>query len=37
MPGFGRQDPEVVAQKLKESLEACKLSAEYLKNADFVK
>lgn len=37
MPGFGPQDPEVVAQKLKESLEAISLSAEYLKNADFVK
>jgi hypothetical protein len=37
MPNFGPQDPAVVAQKLKESLEACRLSAEYLKNADFVK
>jgi sugar phosphate isomerase/epimerase len=37
MPNFGPQKPEVVAQKLKESLEACSLSAEYLKNAEFVK
>ncbi len=38
MPAFGGpQDPEVVAQKLKESLEAISLSAEYLKNAEFVK
>lgn len=37
MPGFGPQDPSVVAQKLKDSLEAIKLSAEYLKNAKFVK
>jgi hypothetical protein len=38
MPGFGEpQDPEVVAQQLKESLEAISLSAEYLKNAEFVK
>lgn len=38
MPAFGGpQDPEVVAQQLKESLEAISLSAEYLKNAEFVK
>ncbi len=36
-PGFGQQDPQVVAQKLKDSLEACKESAEYLEKADFVK
>ncbi|HEX2395430.1 MAG TPA: sugar phosphate isomerase/epimerase [Bacteroidales bacterium] len=37
MPGFGPQDPAVVAQKLKDSLEAIKASAEYLKNSKFVK
>lgn len=34
---FGPQDPKVMAEKLKTSLEAIKLSAEYLKKADFVK
>ncbi len=34
---FGPQDPKVMAEKLKTSLEAIKLSADYLKNADFVK
>lgn len=37
MPGMGPQDPAVVAENLKESLSAIKLSAEYLKKADFVK
>jgi sugar phosphate isomerase/epimerase len=38
MPGFGGpQDPKVVAEKLKESLNAISLSADYLKNAKFVK
>jgi sugar phosphate isomerase/epimerase len=36
-PGFGPQDPEVMAQKLKDSLEAIKSSADYLKNSNFVK
>jgi hypothetical protein len=36
-PGFGPQDPGTVAQKLKESLEAIKKSADYLKNSKFVK
>lgn len=36
-PGFGKQDPQVVAQKLKESLDGLKESADYLLNADFVK
>lgn len=34
---FGPQDPKVMAEKLKTSLEAIKLSAVYLKKADFVK
>ena len=37
MPGFEPQPPEVIAQKLKESLDAIAKSAEYLKNAAFVK
>ncbi len=37
MPGFGPQDPAVVAQKLKDSLEAIKLSGQYLGSAKFVK
>jgi hypothetical protein len=37
MPGMGPQDPAVMAQKLKDSLEAIKLSADYLKNAKYVK
>lgn len=37
MPGSGPQDPEVVAEKLKTSLEAVKISADYLKNSKFVK
>jgi len=36
-PGFGPQDPSTVAQKLKDSLEAIKQSADYLKNSEFVK
>ena len=37
-PGFGGpQDPKIVAEKLKESLSAITLSADYLKNAKFVK
>jgi len=37
MPGFGPQDPQVVAEQLKASLEAIKLSADYLSKAEFVK
>ncbi len=37
MPGFGPQDPKEVAEKLKASLEAIKLSADYLMKAKFVK
>jgi len=37
VPGRGQQDPQVVAQKLKESLQAIKESADYLEKADFVK
>lgn len=37
MPGQGPQDPKIVAEKLKESLNAITLSANYLKNAKFVK
>jgi hypothetical protein len=37
MPGFGPQDPKQVAEKLKASLEAIKLSADYLKSSKFVK
>jgi len=37
IPGFEPQTPEVIAMKLKESLEGISQSAEYLKNADFVK
>jgi sugar phosphate isomerase/epimerase len=36
-PGFGPQDPKVVAQQLKESLEGLKESADYLLKSDFVK
>jgi sugar phosphate isomerase/epimerase len=36
-PGFGPQDPKVMAEKLKTSLEAIRQSAEYLKKVDFVK
>jgi sugar phosphate isomerase/epimerase len=36
-PGFGKQDPQVVAQKLKESLEGLKQSADFLLKSDFVK
>jgi sugar phosphate isomerase/epimerase len=36
-PGFGPQDPKVVAEQLKTSLEGIKESAEYLKKSDFVK
>jgi len=37
MPGAGPQDPAIVAEKLKNSLDAIKLSADYLKNSKFVK
>lgn len=37
IPGFEPQTPEVMAMKLKESLEGIRQSSEYLKNADFVK
>jgi sugar phosphate isomerase/epimerase len=36
-PGFGPQDPKVVAEQLKTSLEGIKQSAEFLKKSDFVK
>ncbi len=36
-PGFGSQDPKVMAAKLKDALEAIQQSAEYLKAAKFVK
>ncbi len=36
-PGFGPQDPKMVAEQLKTSLEGIKQSAEYLKKSDFVK
>jgi sugar phosphate isomerase/epimerase len=36
-PGFGPQDPKVVAEQLKTSLEGIKQSAEYLLKSDFVK
>ena len=36
-PGFGPQDPKVVAEQLKASLEGIKQSAEYLLKSDFVK
>jgi len=36
-PGFGPQDPKVVAQQLKESLEGLKESADFLLKSDFVK
>jgi sugar phosphate isomerase/epimerase len=36
-PGFGPQDPKVVAEQLKTSLEGLKQSAEYLMKSDFVK
>ncbi|MFZ2339961.1 MAG: sugar phosphate isomerase/epimerase [Bacteroidales bacterium] len=35
--GFGQRDPQAQAAMLKESLEGIRLSAEYLKNAKFVK
>lgn len=37
MPFPQQQDPSVIAQQLKSSLEGIKASAEYLLNADFVK
>jgi sugar phosphate isomerase/epimerase len=37
MPGFEPPTPEAIAQMLKTSLEGIRLSAEYLKNAEFVK
>ena len=37
IPGFEPQTPEVIAMKLKESLEGISQSAEFLRNADFVK
>lgn len=37
MPGFGPQDPKVVAEQLKASLEAIQQSAVYLTQSDFVK
>lgn len=37
MPGMGPQDPKVVAEQLKTSLEAIRISADYLKKSDFVK
>jgi sugar phosphate isomerase/epimerase len=37
MPGFGPQDPKEVAEKLRASLEAIKLSADYLQKSKFVK
>jgi sugar phosphate isomerase/epimerase len=36
-PGFGPQDPKVMAEKLKTSLEAIQQSAVFLKEAKFVK
>ena len=36
-PGFGPQDPKVVAEQLKISMEGIKHSAEYLINSKFVK
>lgn len=36
-PGFGPQDPKVVGEQLKTSLEGIKQSADYLLNSDFVK
>jgi sugar phosphate isomerase/epimerase len=36
-PGFGPQDPKVVAEKLKTSLEGIKESADYLLKADYVR
>ncbi|MFN8256049.1 MAG: sugar phosphate isomerase/epimerase [Bacteroidales bacterium] len=36
-PGIGPQDPKVVAEQLKNALEAIKLSADYLNKSDFVK
>jgi sugar phosphate isomerase/epimerase len=36
-PGFGPQDPKVVAEQLKTSLEGIKESADYLIKSDFVK
>jgi sugar phosphate isomerase/epimerase len=35
--GFGQQDPKVVAEQLKTSLDGIKQSAEYLMKSDFVK
>ncbi len=37
MPGMGPQDPKVVAEQLKTSLEAIKMSADYLIKSNFVK
>jgi len=38
MPGFGGpQDPKIVAENLKNSLDAIKQSADYLKASKFVK
>ena len=37
MPNFGPQDPKVVAEKLKTSLDGIKQSADYLTKADYVK
>lgn len=37
MPGRGQRDPKVVAEQLKTSLEAIKLSADFLIKADYVK
>lgn len=36
-PGMGPQDPKVVAEQLKNSLDGIRQSAVYLQNADFVK
>jgi sugar phosphate isomerase/epimerase len=36
-PGFGPQDPKVVAEKLKTSLEGIRQSADYLLKSDFVR
>ena len=37
MPNFGPQDPKVIAEKLRTSLEGVKESADYLIKADYVK
>jgi sugar phosphate isomerase/epimerase len=36
-PGFGPQDPKIVAEKLKTSLDGIKQSADFLLKSDFVK